>query len=41
VDAVALRELMQKDCRLGFMLQRHVIGDLMKRILDLRLRTAS
>jgi len=41
VDAVALRELMEKDCQLGFMLQRHIIGLLMKRILDLRLGTAS
>lgn len=40
VDAVALRELMQKDCQLGFLIQQHIIGVLMKRILDLRLSTA-
>lgn len=38
IDAVALRELMQKDHHLGFLLQQHVIRVLMKRILDLRLR---
>ncbi len=41
VDAVALRELMQRDLSLGFSLQRHIIGVLMKRILDLRLAAAA
>lgn len=39
VDAVALRELMKKDCTFGFLVQQHIIGILMKRILDLRLST--
>jgi CRP/FNR family cyclic AMP-dependent transcriptional regulator len=41
VDAVALRELMQRDCRLGLVLQQHIIRVLMERILDLRLGAAS
>jgi len=41
IDAVSLRELMQKDCRLGFSLQQHIIRVLMERILDLRLAAAS
>jgi CRP-like cAMP-binding protein len=41
VDAVALRELMQKDCRLGYSLQRYIIRVLMERILDLRLAATS
>jgi CRP/FNR family transcriptional regulator, cyclic AMP receptor protein len=40
VDVVALRQLMEKDCRLGFMLQQHIIRVLMDRILDLRLAIA-
>ena len=41
VDAVALRQLMEKDYRLGFSLQKHIIRVLMERILDLRLAAAS
>jgi CRP/FNR family cyclic AMP-dependent transcriptional regulator len=41
VDAVALRKLMEKDYRLGLMLQEHIIRVLMERILDLRLAAAS
>jgi CRP-like cAMP-binding protein len=41
IDAVALRQLIEKDCRLGFSLQQHVIRVLMERILDLRLAAAS
>jgi len=41
IDAVSLRELMQKDCRLGLSLQQHIIRVLMERILDLRLAAAS
>ena len=37
VDAIALRELMQKDCQFGLMLQQQIIKFLMIRILDLRL----
>ena len=37
VDAVALRDLMQKDSQMGFSIQSHIIGVLMDRILDLRL----
>lgn len=37
MDAFALRELMQKDSRLGFLLQKQIINVLMDRILDLRL----
>jgi len=37
IDAVALRDLMEKDCRLGFLLQQHIISVLMERILELRL----
>ena len=40
VDAVELRDLMQKDCRLGLSLQQHIISVLMERILDLRLEAA-
>jgi ribosomal protein S18 acetylase RimI-like enzyme len=35
-----LRELMQKDCRLGLSLHKYLIGVLMERILGLRLRAA-
>jgi CRP-like cAMP-binding protein len=38
VDAKALRELMQSDCQLGFMLQSQIIKILMERILTLRLK---
>jgi len=41
VDVVALRQLMEKDCHLGFSLQQHIIRVLMGRILDLRLAAAS
>jgi CRP-like cAMP-binding protein len=41
VDVVALRQLMEKDCHLGFSLQQHIIRVLMERILDLRLATSS
>jgi CRP/FNR family cyclic AMP-dependent transcriptional regulator len=41
IDAVSLRELMQKDCRLGASLQQHIIRILMERILNLRLGAAS
>ena len=37
VDAASLRELMQKDCKFGFILQQQIIKFLMIRILDLRL----
>ncbi len=40
VDAVALRELMQKDCQMGLSIQRHIIGVLLERVLDLRLAAA-
>lgn len=40
IDAIALRELMQNDCCLGFSLQQHIIKVLMERILDLRLETS-
>lgn len=39
IDSVSLRDLMQKDCCLGFLIYRHIIGVLMDRILDLRLET--
>ncbi len=39
IDAVSLRDLMQKDCCLGFLIYRYIIGVLMDRILDLRLET--
>ena len=41
IDAVALRQLMEKDCRLGLSLQQHIIRVLMERVLDLRLAAAS
>jgi CRP/FNR family cyclic AMP-dependent transcriptional regulator len=41
VDAASLRELMQKDCQLGFSLQHQIIRVLTERILDLRLAAAS
>ncbi len=41
VDVDALRQLMEKDCHLGFSLQQHIIRVLMERILDLRLATSS
>ena len=41
VDAASLRELMQKDCRLGLSLQQHIIRVLMERILNLRLEAPS
>lgn len=41
IDAVALRELMQKDCRLGLSLQQQIISVLMERILNLRLEAPS
>ncbi|MBN2549014.1 MAG: cyclic nucleotide-binding domain-containing protein [Anaerolineales bacterium] len=37
IDALALRELMQKDCCLGFSLLQYLISNLMKRVVDLRL----
>jgi CRP/FNR family cyclic AMP-dependent transcriptional regulator len=40
-DAVSLRELMQKDCRLGLSLQQQIIKVLMRRILNLRLELPS
>ena len=40
VDAVALRQLMEKDCHLGLSIQQHIIRVLMERILDLRLAAA-
>jgi len=39
VDAVSLRELMQRDYRLGLSLQQHIIRVLMERVLDLRLES--
>lgn len=39
IDAVSLRDLMQKDCCLGYLIYQHIIGVLMDRILDLRLET--
>ncbi|MBN1453963.1 MAG: cyclic nucleotide-binding domain-containing protein [Anaerolineales bacterium] len=41
IDAIALRQLMEKDCHLGLSLQQHIIRVLMERILDLRLAAAS
>ncbi len=41
IDAKALRELMEKDCSLGFALQKQFISVLMERILNLRLNAAS
>jgi CRP/FNR family transcriptional regulator len=38
VNAKAMRELMQSDCQLGFMLQSQIIKILMERILTLRLK---
>ena len=37
VNAIALRELMQKDCQLGFILQQHIIKLLLRRVMDFRL----
>ena len=37
VDATSLRELMQKDCKFGFILQQQIIKLLMMRIMDFRL----
>ena len=37
VEASALRELMQKDCRFGMLMQQRIIKVLMDRILNLRL----
>jgi len=39
VDAIALRELMQKDCRLGFILQQQIIKLLIKRVINFRLES--
>jgi CRP/FNR family transcriptional regulator, cyclic AMP receptor protein len=39
VDVNALRELMQKDHDLAYTIHQHILGVLMKRILDLRLAT--
>lgn len=41
IDAQALREMMQKDCPFGMLLQQRVIKVLMDRILNLRLGLAS
>jgi CRP/FNR family transcriptional regulator, cyclic AMP receptor protein len=38
IDAVSLRELMQRDCCLGLSLQQHILRVMMDRILHLRLR---
>jgi CRP/FNR family transcriptional regulator, cyclic AMP receptor protein len=40
VDALALRQLMEKDCHLGMLIQQHIMRVLMKRILELRLAAA-
>ncbi|MFL7891662.1 MAG: Crp/Fnr family transcriptional regulator [Anaerolineales bacterium] len=40
IDAAGLRNLMQNDRDLGFLIQKYVIDVLMDRILDLRLETA-
>ena len=37
IDAIALRELMEKDCCLGSLLRKQIIRILMERILNLRL----
>ncbi len=37
VDNLALRELMEKDCPLGLIIQKQVIKMMMKRILDYRM----
>ena len=37
IDARALRELMSRDCSLGFSIQQHLIRMLMDRIVNLRL----
>ena len=39
VDAISLRDLMQKDCHLGFSLQQQIIKVLMERILNFRLES--
>ena len=39
VDASALRKLMQKDCRLGFILQQQIIKLLIRRVMDFRLES--
>lgn len=41
VDAIALRDLIQRDCHLGFSLQQRIISVLNRRILDLRLEGRS
>jgi CRP-like cAMP-binding protein len=41
INAASLRELMQKDCRLGFSLQQQIIRVLMARVLNLRLELPS
>ena len=38
IDAVSLRELMQRDCCFGLSLQQHILRVMMDRILHLRLR---
>jgi len=40
VDAIALRQLMEEDRRLGFLIQQHIMRVLMKRLLELRLAAA-
>jgi CRP-like cAMP-binding protein len=37
IDNLALRELMEKDCPLGLIIQKQVIKMMMKRILDYRM----
>lgn len=37
IDAIGLRALMEEDCQLGYLLQKHIIEVLMGRILNLRL----
>lgn len=37
IDAVALREIMKRDCEFGMVIQQNIIKVLMERILDLRL----
>ena len=39
IDASALRKLMQKDCRLGFILQQQIIKLLIRRVMDFRLES--
>lgn len=40
IDAASLRELMQKDCCLGFSIQKQIIRVLLDRVLGLRLGAA-